>query len=113
MGQVAAPLAPSGRCRAEKPNAGRRPACSEPFTGSNSTHAMSPTSGSIFLPAGAVGRDLAARVSIVDDFRTDVRPPVDELRLILASHALHFAHDICQAIQSDAEPLHDPPFASF
>src|SRR5260370_36703108 len=111
MGQVAAPLAPSGRCRAEKPNAGRRPACSEPFTGSNSTHAMSPTSGSIFLPTGAVGRDLAARVSIVDDFRTDVRPPVDELRLILGSHALHCGSAICETLVCDEERLSDPQAA--
>ena len=67
--------------------AGRRPACSAPWTGSNSTQAMSPMSGNVILTVrltvqNIFQRNLAARVGVIDDFRTAIRTPLDQFRFV-------------------------------
>src|ERR1700736_3204083 len=99
--------------RADSTTAGRRPACSVPLTGSNSTQAMSPASGSIF-PARYVFRcDVTARISIVDDLGPDIRPPIDELRLVVTTDALHLRDQIFEPIACSRVQRLEAQFASF
>src|SRR5262249_27298789 len=81
--------------RGDKTTAGRRPACLVPLTGSKSTQAMSPASGSIFPTQDVFQGDLAAGIGVIDDFGSDVRPPINQFRLVLR---LHLRNQILQAI---------------
>src|SRR5918999_4620048 len=83
---------------AESTNAGRRPACSLPLTGSNSTHAISPTSGSIFLFPTVVERDLTARIRIVNNLSADVGAPINCLGLVFRSKSLHLGDQFHQPV---------------
>src|SRR5712691_4673114 len=94
-------------------NAGLRPDCSVPLTGSNSTHAMSPTSGNILLSPDIVERNLAARVSVVDNLGPDIRAPVDRLRLVFRTEPLHLGNKVLQSIVLDRQWLPHPEIAAF
>src|SRR6266540_1407323 len=94
-------------------NAGLRPDCSVPLTGSNSTHAMSPTSGNILLSPDIVERNLATRGSVVDNHGPDIRAPVDGLRLVFRTEPLHLGNKVLQSIVLDRQRLPHPEIPAF
>src|SRR5215468_9898240 len=83
------------------------------MAGSNSTQATSPISGSIFLLQQIIERYFATRIGVINNFRADIRSPIDRLRLVLGSEPMHFGNQVFQAIVLEWNRLPDAQVAPF